>query len=236
MIPLVQEKAKAIELRRKGYSYREIRRAVSVSKSSLSLWLSDLPLTKTEKRYLRRRNSANITRGRIKWAAAMHQIRLEKQQALFKVSEKEFQEKSLDPFFHVGIALYWAEGAKRSSCFQFVNSDDGMIRVMLLWIEKFLSISRQHINVRLYIHKPYAHENCEKWWSEQISIPPANFKRTIYKPTGLLIKKRPNYKGCIRVELGGKLGGMTLLRKMQFWQNLLLEYYTKADSVNGAPL
>jgi orotate phosphoribosyltransferase-like protein len=49
MKKLVQEKEKAVELRRKGLSYKEILKQVPVAKSSLSLWLKDLPLTKDEK-------------------------------------------------------------------------------------------------------------------------------------------------------------------------------------------
>src|SRR5947209_3500636 len=38
----------AIDLRRQGMSYREIREQVRVSKSSLSLWLSDVSLTEEQ--------------------------------------------------------------------------------------------------------------------------------------------------------------------------------------------
>jgi hypothetical protein len=96
-----------------------------------------------------------------------------------------------------------------------------MINLMLSWIEKFFGVGRNTIKVRLYIHKPYAHENCESWWSKEISVPLSNFQKTIYKPTGLLVKKRPGYKGCLRIELGTTFR----LRKMQFWQQMLIEHY-----------
>ena len=95
-----------------------------------------------------------------------------------------------------------------------------MINVMLSWIEKFWSVPRKDIGVRLFSHKLYAHERCEEQWSKEIAIPLSNFKKTIYKPTGLLVKKRPEYKGCLRVELGKT----TNLRKMLFLQRMLLEY------------
>ena len=49
MKPLVHFKTKAIALRKKGYSYKEIMAEVPVAKSSISLWLKDTPLTKSEK-------------------------------------------------------------------------------------------------------------------------------------------------------------------------------------------
>jgi len=217
----VQEKEKAIFLRRKGYSYNDILKEVSVAKSTLSNWLKDLPLTKDEKDILRHRKDSNISRGRIKAAAALRRRRIEREKILLQESRKEFNRFIADPFFQVGLALYWAEGSKRSSSFGFPNSDTDMIDLMLTWIEKFFGIERGNIKVRLYIHKPYMHENCELYWSKEISVPMENFQKTTYKPTGLLVKKRPNYKGCLRIELGK----IAYVKKMIFWQKMLVEYY-----------
>lgn len=41
----VEEKQRARELRTQGWSYNDILREVGVSKSTLSLWLRDIPLT-----------------------------------------------------------------------------------------------------------------------------------------------------------------------------------------------
>jgi len=40
-----EEKQRARELRRQGWSYNDILKEVGVSKSTLSLWLRDIPLT-----------------------------------------------------------------------------------------------------------------------------------------------------------------------------------------------
>ena len=220
MKALVQMKGRAIELRKKGLSYKDILTEIKASKSSLSLWLRDLPLTPLEKKYLKERQDSNISRGRIKVASVLHENRLQRDRGLFAVTKQEFDAHKDDSLYVIGIALYWAEGSRRSSTFSFTNSDPDMINVMLLWIERFWFTSRKNIKVRLYIHKPYAHENCEQKWSEKISVPLANFQKTIYKPTSRLVKKRPDYVGCLRIELGKT----TNLRKMQFLQNLLLDH------------
>jgi len=54
--------------------------------------------------------------------------------------------------------------------------------------------------------------------------PGSRFKKTVYKPSGLGYKKRPMYKGCMRIEISK---GMHLLRKMQFWQQLLVGEFRK---------
>ena len=223
MRALVQEKQRAITLRKKGYSYRDILAEVRASKASISMWLQHLPLSREEKKYLKSRRDANITRGRIRAASSLHALRIQRDDILLQEAKAEFQRYKLDPFFHLGLALYWAEGSKRNSVFAFANSDSDMIDLMLLWIERFLNVHRSIIKVRLFIHKPYAHEGCESWWSKQISIPAENFQKTIYKQTGLLVKKRPEYKGCLRIELGTTFR----LRKMLFWQNMLIDEHRK---------
>ncbi len=121
------------------------------------------------------------------------------------------------------LKISGAEGSKRSTIFAFTNSDSDMINVMMAWMEAFLGVTKEDMRPRLFIHKPYAHENCEGYWAEQTGLLPHTFRKTIYKPTGLQVKKRPNYKGCIRIELGK----VAYLRKLLFWQRLLIEHYKK---------
>ena len=224
MRELVQEKNKAVLLRKKGYSYNEILKRVPVAKSTLSLWLKDLPLTKYEKEVLRKRKHSNISRGRIKAAAAHRRNRIARDKEVALVAQKEFNQHKNDPLFHTGISLYWAEGAKRSDMFQFTNSDYKMIEIMLQWLEEFTNYNRCDLGYRLYIHKPYAHENLEEWWQQKLNVDALMFKKTTYKPTQLGIKKRPDYKGCIRLEVPKST---SLLRKMKCWINLLVDHYQK---------
>ncbi|MEK7178875.1 MAG: hypothetical protein AAB727_01300 [Patescibacteria group bacterium] len=217
----VREKQEAVTLRRSGYSYNDILKKIPVAKSTLSLWLKDLPLTKEEKQYLKKRKDSNINRGRIKAATAHRRNRIEKEKLIREEAKKEFKKFIKDPLFHTGVALYWAEGTKRGDMFQFSNSDSAMTHIMLCWIEKFLKRKRSEIFARLYMHKPYAHEEWEKYWAKEINIPLENFKKTVFKPTGLLVKKRPNYKGCLRVELPKSTKDRV---KIIFWIKMFIEY------------
>lgn len=220
----VQEKEKAIELRKKGYSYNEILHEVAVAKSSLSLWLKDLPLTQSEKEYLHTRKGGNISRGRIKVATILHEKRLKRDEIVRKEATDEYERYKKDELFKIGVALYWAEGAKRNTYFAFSNSDYKMMRVMVSWIEKIHEVKRNNLHVYLYIHKPYAHENCEGFWSEKLSIPLTCFRKTTYKPTNKQVKKRPQYKGCLRIVVPKS---STLLKKMKVWQNMLAKEYMR---------
>jgi len=224
MRSLVQEKEMAITLRKQGHTYKEILAVVPVAKSSLSLWLKDLPLTKAEKNLLKHRTDSNISRGRIKAATAIRLNHFARNQQLLINAKEDFEKYYNETLFHTGIALYWAEGAKRSEMFLFTNSDEVMIKVMLMWMEKYTKYNRHELGYRLYIHHPFMHENWEAWWQKYLGVDKGTFKKTILKPTNLGIKKRPNYKGCLRVEVPKS---SELLMKMKFWMNLQVEYHLK---------
>ncbi len=224
MKALVQEKVRAIELRRSGLSYRDIMKEVNVAKSSISLWLKDLPLTDYEKKALKKRRNTNISHGRIKAAGELRRRRLDREAVWLSEARTSFKENIHNPLFHTGISLYWAEGAKRSNQWSFINSDEDMLGIILNWLEQFTEHTRKNIRFRLYMHKLYAHENCEVWWQKQLRIPSIQFSRTVYKPSGKGIKKRPQYKGCLRFEVPRSKG---LLVKMKFWQNMLIEHCSK---------
>jgi hypothetical protein len=224
MRKLVQEKERAVELRKKGYSYNEILKEVKVAKSSISLWLKDLPLTADEKRYLRRRTDSNISRGRIKAASTNHAHKIERDRRIIMNAQKEFYKYQHDPLFHTGISLYWAEGAKRSNMFQFTNSDVDMANIMLLWLEIFVGCKRENLGYRLYIHKPYAHMEYEKVWARKLGVPLSQFKRTVIKPTSFKYKKRPSYEGCMRFEVPRST---SLYLKISGWTKALIEYHSK---------
>ena len=224
MQALVREKEKAILLRKKGYSYKEILKIVPVAKSSLSLWLKDLPLTKSEKLVLRDRLDGNISRGRIKAASVLRTNRLQRESSLLPILQAEFEQYAYDPLFQLGIGLYWAEGAKNSGGVMFTNSDIEMVEVMLKWFEKFTGYTRNDLRYRLYIHKPYSHENCEQKWADGLKVPRSAFTPTSYKPTSRGVKIRVNYIGCVRVEVPRS---SKLLFTLKIWTNLLVEYNKK---------
>lgn len=224
MKALVQEKERAIALRKKGYSYKEIMKEVKVAKSSISLWLKDLPLTDDEKQYLRKRLDSNISRGRIKAATANHEHKLHRDKQIIMDAQEEFKKFVHDPLFHAGISLYWAEGSKRSNVFLFVNSDVDMVNVMLVWLEKFTQYKREELGYRLFVHKPYVHKEYEKVWAKNLEVPLTRFKKTVIKPTNFSYKKRPGYEGCLRLEVPRST---FLLLKVLGWTKALIEYHVK---------
>lgn len=222
MRKLVQEKEKAVELRRKGLSYKEILKQLPVAKSSLSLWLKDLPLTKDEKMVLKDRKNSNISRGRIKAASELRNRRLERERKWFAEARELFEKHQGDTLFHTGISLYWAEGAKTDTIWSLINTDVDLIRTVVIWLERFPSVCSEDIHFRLFIHKPYAHEDLETWWQKQLGVDQERFLKTIYKDTKHLVKRKVGHHGCIRVEVRRS---KHLLCKMKFLKEMAVESY-----------
>ncbi len=225
----VLERAFAVRLRKAGHSYAEIVKRVPVSKSSLSLWFKEMPLSTEEKRLLKNRVDAKVVGGRAKAAAVHRANRESRDQALVSAMRQLFTAHRNEELFKLGITLYWAAGVKRGTAFLFVNSDAEMVNMMLDWLETYFLLPRREVAVRLYIHKPYAHERCEEQWARAIGVGVSQFKKTIYKPGNKTFKSKPEYKGYLRIEVTKGLA----LRKMQFLLGLFLDEYKKNSKVIG---
>jgi len=163
----------------------------------------------------------NQDAGRLKTMFANRSRRLAREKIAESDAEVLFKKYMIDPAFIIGIALYWAEGGKKSGCFQFVNSDQDMILFMYKWIQKFLNIQTNEIKCRLYIHAIPGYKDSEKNWSKKLGIEPQILQKTIYKKTRYVVKKNPEYQGCFRLNIGR----IYTLRLMKAWQKLLITYY-----------
>jgi transposase len=208
----VQDKIQAIALRMEGYSYSQIKERLNVSKSLLSGWLKYVNLNSEQEaqlfQKLRERSMKGVAKAvetNIRRREARETDAKEKASALYEKCKE-------DRIFIAGLCLYWAEGSKRVSSLQFVNSDHKMIIFMINWFQKYLKIPKEKIFLRLNTHQDFIDENYEDFWSAVTGIPRMQFKKTIYKPNRHgIYKKNPTYKGCMRIEASG---GMAMLRKM----------------------
>ena len=204
----------AVRLRQRGFTYPEIQAQIpALPKGTLAGWMKNLELPPVALQRLERRMSDGRERARFRAIISNRARRMERERQVAVAARQEFGRFKSDPLFLVGLALYLAEGSKRSGFFQFINSSPQLIRIMVKWVEKFLGIRRTQWRFRLYIHRPYAHERCEEFWSRVVRVPVERFSRTVYKPTPHTVKKNPDYRGCLRINAGGIDG----LRRIRVW-------------------
>lgn len=134
---------KARELRLHGMTYDQIQVELGCSKSSISLWVRDLP--KPEPRYTEEERLARMNAG----LAALRTTQDAERRETKRLAREEVGQLSDRDLFLAGVALYWAEGAKdkaysRRESLLFINSDPGVITVYLSWL-KLLGVTRKRI-------------------------------------------------------------------------------------------
>ena len=218
----VQERVKAIELRRQGYTYREIMKVVpNIAKGTLSRWCSNMVLTPIQVERINQRSQNNLENARLAASETNRKRRELRDQRIRERAERNFKRYYTEPFFNFGLVAYWAEGAKTQRNFQFTNSDPGLVSLMMKWIEKYLGIHKNEVGVRLYTHHLYENEKCEEFWAQVLDIPKRDFSRTIYKPTPHIIKTNPHYKGCMRIDLGKVWPWITVMTWQDCFKKLM---------------
>lgn len=207
-------KLKARLLRKKGASIKEIQKKLKVSKSSVSLWVRDIELTKKqlEKLYLNRKTGA--LKGCI--VAAKNKIRIRKEltKKLIKEGKKEVGRISYRDKFIAGIAMYFAEGNKGDKSVIFSNSDSRAIRFMMDWLRKICKVPEEKFRCTLYIHDNLDEKKAKFFWSSLIKIHISQFTKSyIVKNNIHRLRKTKNIYGVLRITVSD----VNLHRKIMGW-------------------
>lgn len=194
----------AVAMREEGRSYREIQGVVGVAKSTLSLWLRDVPLSKEQRLALALRSPADSTRRAqaIRASAAQRRARIqaEARAQITKLSESEL--------FVAGVVAYWAEGSKNKpwrtgARVSFLNSDPAMILLFLRWLT-LIGVDGERLQFRLNIHESADAAAAEAFWAGVVAVPVPVFDRTTLKRHNpLTVRKNVNadYHGCLCVSV-----------------------------------
>jgi hypothetical protein len=190
----------AVAMRNEGRSYREIREVVGVSKSTLSLWLRDVPLTEDQHQTLADRGPS-ATRANAQAARANATRRRSVVQAQAKAQITHLNESEL---FVAGVVAYWAEGSKNKPWrfgqgTVFINSDPGLIQLFLRWLV-LIGIEQERLQFRLMIHTSADIPAALDYWSKVVDAPLESFGRTQLKshnPKTIRRNVGEDYHGCL---------------------------------------
>ncbi len=213
----LQEKFKAIDLRKSGKSYGEILKLINVSKSTISLWLRDIELSPEQKEKL----LVGRKKSQYESAQAKIQKRIKLTEQIISESKKEVNNLINDPLFLPGLMLYWAEGAKTNEHVKLSNSDSLMIKFMMKWFRKICKVPEKKFRIALHIHSLHCRKDTEKYWSEITGIPLSQFNKTFVKPTSLRHRTKILYNGTCNIVVFDK----NLFRRINGWRLGFLEKY-----------
>lgn len=190
-----KDKEKAIALRKKGLSYAQIRDKLGVSKSTLSYWLRDYPLSKQQMRKLRDLNPVRIEKYR-NTRKKQRESELKEYQAK---AEKKIKSLNKREKFIAGLFLYWAEGWKTERYrVALGNTDPAMIKFFIQWLE-LLGVSKNDIKIYLHLYADMDIKKESQYWSKKLDIPLSQFRKPYVKKskqTGLTYKSGHSHGTC----------------------------------------
>ena len=185
------EQEEARRLRAENLTLADIAERLGVSKSSVSLWVRDVPFTPSKRRYgpQRRPHPGHLRK--------LEQIEQLDQKGLARVAE--FGEEG---FFAAGIALYAGEGSKTDGQIRFANSDPGMMRFFCLWLRAFFAIDESRLRVSVYLHQGLDLNAAEQHWSNVTGVPTSQFTKPYRAIPDPSIRRTKHEFGCAYLDYG----------------------------------
>lgn len=220
-----KEKDMAVKLRKEGLSYSEILKKISVAKSTLSLWLRSVNLSKKQNQRLTEKKILAQKRG----AEARKNIRILQTKNIFNETKNDVTKIIHNPLWFAGILLYWAEGSKQKDTnvaqrVSFANSDEKMIRLFVKWLNDVLKIKKDDLTFELYIHEKSDFENAKEWWAHSLSCEKEKIRIYFKRHQSKNTKRKnteENYHGLMRVTVKTST---RLNRKISAWIIHLCKY------------
>ena len=214
----LEEKWKAIDLRKKGLSYTEILAKMDVSKSTLSQWLREIELTTEQQSRLHSKMD------RVRYDIAKRKVakRISSTDKIIQQAKKEVRQLSKNPLFFTGLALYWAEGAKSmAEKVKLANSDEKMISLSMRWFREICRVPENKFRVHIHMHNLHTRKDIIDYWSKITKIPLSQFYRPYIKPTSLGQRRNILYNGTCSIMIHDKY----LFRRILGWKLGMQEYY-----------
>jgi len=174
-------KTRAQELRRAGMSIRSITNSLGVSKSSVSLWCKEIPLTHAQSQKLRAAAIEAGRRGRLIGARKNREAKARIVNDFEAAGKKIANKLSSREALLIGAAVYWGEGSKVGQL-SFVNSDKDMVLFMHRWFRTALGVVSDDFIPRIYINQVHRDRKgvIEAYWAHLLGLPLEQFRSTVF--------------------------------------------------------
>jgi hypothetical protein len=184
----VKEQEAARVLRAEGHTLADIATKLGVAKSSVSLWVRDVPFTPSPRRH-----------GPHRRPHPAHEAKLRQIEDLNRDGRIRIGVLGDEEFFVAGVALYAGEGSKGDGEVRFTNSDAGVIRFFCAWFRRFFDVDEQRARGRIYLHEGLDLDATEAFWSALTSIPVAQFHKPYRAIPDPSIRTNKHEHGCFSV-------------------------------------
>ncbi len=217
----VSTKERAIALRKEGYSYNLIAERLSVSKSTLSVWLAQIPYVPNEI------VEGRIGRARAAMTKSKHEQKLNSYKEAASLAKNDIGGLKKRDLFMLGLALYIGEGEKNENV-GIINADPRIILTTMRWLQKCYQVPQENFTLAIHLYSDNNRTASLQYWSEITHIPLSRFGKT-------QIDLRPNKKDSKRGKLphgtahlrvrslGNKQFGVLLSRRIRAAADIVLQ-------------
>ena len=165
-------RGKALNLRKRGWSYNIIADRLKVSKSTLSYWLRDIPYS-PNKTVQKRVNDAFL-----KSAMSRHEIKMKSLIKAESWAKKEVGTLSDRDLMMLGLGLYIGEGSKRDEIVHIMNSDPRVLYLAIKWLRDSFAIPLKHFRLIMFIYPDNSETEAKFYWSQKTGIPIKQFEKS----------------------------------------------------------
>lgn len=216
---------KAVALRKQEMSYSQIKNILNISKSTLSGWLKQYPLTKKRISELKDKNEARIEKFREtmrkKRNDRLTTIYQEQKNIIFPITKREL--------YLCGLFLYWGEGTKSHDAeLRITNTDPSMIKFFIYWLEECLKVPKKEMTVYLHLYKDMNINNEISYWSTILNIPTKQFAKPYIKNNSSI---NINHKGSFgHGTCNLKVGSARLSERILMSLKVITDKYGKMRS------
>ena len=172
------EREEARRLRREeGLSVRAIAARLSVSRSSASLWVREVPLTDQQQAAL----DAAGALGAAQQLGHVARSRRSREERLAAQEHGRTLAAAGDPLHQAGCMLFWAEGSRSRNHVRFTNSDAAMHRYFLRFLRDCYGVQSSAVSLTINCHLGHGqtlHE-IERWWLEALDLPASSLRPSV---------------------------------------------------------
>ena len=213
---MISLKEKAINYRKRGYSYNMISQEMGLSKGTLSDWLREIPY-KPNKEVIKR-----IGLARMKSANFRHEQRMSDIVNMRNLAKKDIGKLTKRDLWLLGIGIYLGEGSKLYEHIRVINSDSGIIKITMRWFREICGLSDENFAPRAYTYPDNDVNETVRYWSKITGISKKQFRTTQIdrrnNKSGK--KKRKLPYGTLHIQIrscGKKELGRSLHRRIMGW-------------------
>jgi hypothetical protein len=219
----VIDKQKAINLRKQGKTYGQIKNALNISKSTLSDWLSKYPLNKEQLSSLGENRKYSRQVAIEKTTFTKQKKRQSRIQAAYEEQKKYWVSLSQKELEIAGLFLYWGEGSKRLNGSVFINNTDpNVLKFALYWYVKGLRIPKEKIKVDLHLYSDMNIQEEISFWSRTLKLPVSQFRKPYIKVS---TRVGIDQKGFGHGTCGLNVNNVLLKEKIMMGIKTISDYY-----------